>query len=523
MKYILLITIILNTLVLATSEVVLGTYSSTTSAINVKIKIDKIISDDFRFRDFLIKNSIKSMVREKGNYFIVALGPINDIVTQHSILNRVKKTSFKDAYALQISEHKDLELLLEDKPNIDNIDAKPVKIAVIKTPHKVQTQAQKAYSQANMLNEYFNEIIATISILLLSIIYLMIKKRQHTNNQYSDLKIKNKDEILEINDSYEYKDEFSDDDVYEMQGNNEIIFDALDDSSSKKVKVEESIEEIVVNSPKDIQEIIPTKTTSNVAKKQVPRHEKITKADFKNFAGVRIMIAEDNIINQKVINGLLSDSNIDIVIVDDGREVLDFLEKDNDFSIILMDAHMPNMDGYEATRRIRANPQYSHITVVALSGDTASDDIKNMKNAGMQEHLEKPLKMDPLYDLLYSYSKIQDNYETLENALYKEIGLEVCGGDESFYKEILNDFVSDNIESTNELKKLLDDKEFTKAQEFLLDLVGVTANIGASRVQKIALELKASLDNPDDHKYLDIFKDYDKNYKHLESEVKEYL
>lgn len=472
MKYILLLTILLNSLLLATSQIVVGTYSTNKNAVNVKSKLDSIILEDFRFKNFLLKNSIKSTVKEKGKYFIVSLGPINDIVTQHAVLNRVKKTKFKDAFVLQlelpvqkiIKEEKE-ELLIDKESNIE-------KIEIIKIT--------KNYKQTNMLDEYFNVIMATLTILILSILYLIIKKRQHTKNQYSDLDIAVKKEIVPINDSHKYSK------------------DSID------------------NTPKSIK--------SDVVKKMVPKHGKITKSDFKNFQGARIMIAEDNIINQKVINGLLSDSLIDIITVDDGQEVLDFLEKDSNFSIILMDAHMPNVDGYEATRRIRSNPKYSHITVVALSGDTAQDDINNMKKAGMQDHIEKPLKMDSLYDILYAYTKINNTYVALEKALFIKDGLEVCGDDENFYKEILNDFVKDNVKYIDEIENLINNKEFSKAQEFLLDLIGIAGNIGAKRIQILAGELKSALEQTTDTKnYTDTFKNFTRNYKQLEIEVQEYI
>ncbi len=511
MKYILLITLLLNSLLFATSQVVLGTYSTNKAAIDVKSQIDTIISKDFRFKKFLVKNSIQSIVKEKGKYFIVALEPINDIVTQHAILNRIQKTQFKDAYVLQIKQplHEEViadeeDLLLEEEPEIEEIRVPKTNIPRIRT-HK----------QQNMLDIYFNEIMATIAILILSIIYLIIKRRQHTTNEYSEVKLSSKQETPPVEETYKPDDEprNENENVYAMQENNEIVYDALDDLA-KKQKDEKK---------EAIKNIITISITSNVAKKQVPRHSKITKNDFKHFKGTRIMIAEDNIINQKVINGLLSDSMMDIVTVDDGQEVLNFLEKDSNFSIILMDAHMPNMDGYEATRRIRSNPNYSHITVIALSGDTASDDIKNMKSVGMQEHLEKPLKMDPLYDILYAYSSPQNSSQELNPALSIEDGLKVCGGDEKFYKEILSDFIKDNSSTMDDIDKLLQNKEFTKAQEFLLDLMGVAANIGATRIQELSQELRTSLNHPEDKKYINIFQDFTRNYAALEKEVQEYL
>lgn len=508
MKYILFITILLNSLLLASHQVILGTYSTHNSALNVKAQLNTIISQDTRFKDFLVKNSIRSIVKEKDNYFIVALQPINDIVTQHAILNRIQKTKFKDAFLAKMTEEIEEEaLLISSEPDIDDIKI-------------IQTKVTKAIEvkQQNLLNEYFNEIIASIVILLLSILYLMIKRRKYTDNEHDYLNTSKKEEIVQIDDPYEYTNDSTDDDnIYEMQTTNEIVFDALDDDSD--ADSDKNVDEI-----KDVEEETPKKEiTSDVIKKEVPQRDKTTKDDFKDFKGIRIMIAEDNIINQKVLKGLLADSMINIVTVNDGQEALDYLEDDCNFSIILMDAHMPNMDGYEATKHIRSNNNYSHITVVALSGDTAKNDILNMKNVGMQEHLEKPLKMDPLYNVLYAYSKVQELDEELEQALYIEYGLDICGNDETFYKEILNDFLRENNKSVDKIKKLLNKNEVSKVQEYLLDLIGMAGNIGADRIKELAGELRVALGDTSNNKYVDILRDYSKNYKNLEKEIKEYL
>ncbi len=247
---------------------------------------------------------------------------------------------------------------------------------------------------------------------------------------------------------------------------------------------------------------------------------------------MRVMIAEDNLINQKVIKGLLSESGIQLTIVDDGEEVIKHLEKDDAFCIILMDVNMPNMDGFEATKIIRANPKYSHITVIALSGDVAADDIANMRAAGMQENLEKPLKMDALYDILYGYGYHREDKIELETysqtgstgvELDAQTGIEVCGGDEDFYKEILRDFIDSYEGSTKTIQDFLNNNERKAAQQILLDITGITANIGAINLQHTLQSLKQELKDPEGKEYIETFKKYAQQFEALEAEVKEYL
>lgn len=276
---------------------------------------------------------------------------------------------------------------------------------------------------------------------------------------------------------------------------------------------------------------IQKKRKSDLKKRDIPLHGKITKAHFQEFRGMRILVAEDNIINQKVIAGLLAESGIELVMANDGLEALEILSKDQNFLIVLMDAHMPNMDGFEATRIIRETPLYDHIVVVALSGDTAADDIEKMSEAGMQEHLEKPLRMESLYDI-YAYSGPQKYNESDANdfvevpmtpELEGEKGLAICGGDETFYKEILKEFVTMYADSANRLREMLLNGDEVAADKLLLDIIGVAANIGAQRFTESATELKDGLIDRDEKSYFSYLEHYQNHLERLVEDIKNYL
>ena len=235
--------------------------------------------------------------------------------------------------------------------------------------------------------------------------------------------------------------------------------------------------------------------------------------------------------NQKVILGLLAESGIEIVVADDGQIALDILEKENNFSVVLMDAHMPNVDGFEATRKIRANPRYDHLVVVALSGDTASDDIKKMKEAGMQEHLEKPLKMDALYDILYKYhttplpqeEKVEDISHNTQEALFDpQQGLTISGGDHSFYDEILQEFLQTYNDSAQQLQKLINAKNLNEADAHLIDISGTAANIGATSLHKVTQEFKSALHDRASN-LNELFQNYYKTLQKTLQEIQDYL
>ncbi len=322
----------------------------------------------------------------------------------------------------------------------------------------------------------------------------------------------------------------------------EDLLNPKEEALQEKAVVEESEEEVLngseegdfgVEAPQEqIEEVAPQRT---IKRRDVPKHDKITKQNFSEFSGERVLVAEDNLINQKVLMGLLAGSGIDIVIANDGQEALDILENDTNFLMVLMDAHMPRVDGFEATRIIRANPKYDHILVVALSGDTAADDIKKMRDAGMAEQLEKPLRMDALYDILYAYTGMNDaptadestqKEDFVEVVMTKNLdgdkGLETCGGDIAFYHEILDEFIQDYDNSNRKLENLLENGELEHAGRVLLDIIGITANIGAKPLHDVSSMIKSSLSDTEGKSYLNFIPAYQTHLKNLIADIKAY-
>jgi len=303
---------------------------------------------------------------------------------------------------------------------------------------------------------------------------------------------------------------------------------------NKKVQEDKKVKEIVKDEVKteaevEVEEVKDISTIQRKKRELIP-HDKIFKDDFTIFKGTRILIAEDNFINQKVITGLLADSGIDITMANDGQECINILKNDTNFALILMDAHMPIIDGFQATRHIRKTPEYDHIPVIALSGDTASDDIKNMMNVGMEAHLEKPLKMNSLYDILYIYTNGDEaNSSTTKEVKQEEIefdinqGLEICGGDKEFYLEILNEFMNNYSNSADKIQEFLNNNNAKEADKLLLDIIGLAANIGADYLHNAALDLKKAIASPDDMAYIDLLKTFKRTLDHITKLMETYI
>jgi len=118
---------------------------------------------------------------------------------------------------------------------------------------------------------------------------------------------------------------------------------------------------------------------------------------------LKILVAEDNVVNQKIVERLLKKSGHDVVFAKDGVQAVDrFL--DHPFDIVLMDCSMPNMDGYEATKRIRASADGISVPIIALTANVLDGDREKCIAAGMNDYLTKPLDKKALLLALQRYA-----------------------------------------------------------------------------------------------------------------------
>lgn len=149
--------------------------------------------------------------------------------------------------------------------------------------------------------------------------------------------------------------------------------------------------------------------------RQIPEHGKeVGYVDFSTESDLaladevvlnaKILLAEDNVINQEVASAMLETAGCEVIVVDDGQLALQALKDDN-FNLVLMDCQMPTMDGFEATRRIRQqSSNYSQIPVIALTADIQEGIIEQCHEAGMNDYLSKPFTHDSLLEIVMKWS-----------------------------------------------------------------------------------------------------------------------
>lgn len=118
---------------------------------------------------------------------------------------------------------------------------------------------------------------------------------------------------------------------------------------------------------------------------------------------IYILLAEDNLINQKVIEAFCNVKKWKVDVADNGIEVLAKLNE-GEYDLILMDVQMPEMTGLEATEEIRKNPRWDHVPIIALTAHSLDDDRDQLLKVGMSDYLRKPVDFNLLEEMVNRYA-----------------------------------------------------------------------------------------------------------------------
>ena len=118
------------------------------------------------------------------------------------------------------------------------------------------------------------------------------------------------------------------------------------------------------------------------------------------FEGKKLLLVDDDMRNIYALSAQLEELGFEISIANNGREALDALEESPDYDIVLMDIMMPEMDGYEAMGRIRQQPRFAGLPILALTAKAMKDDRAQCLDAGANDYCSKPIDMSKLTSLM---------------------------------------------------------------------------------------------------------------------------
>jgi len=230
-----------------------------------------------------------------------------------------------------------------------------------------------------------------------------------------------------------------------------------------------------------------------------------------DLTGARLLLAEDNEINQQIAVELLEGAGASVVVANDGREAVEkFLASPaGTFDIVLTDLQMPEMDGYEVVRRVRAEAERGKLPVIAMTAHAMAEERERCIAAGMNDHITKPIDPDAMFSTLLRWLPRRESTEALKvtaapakagpepvlviPGVDTASGLRRVAGNHGLYKKLLEKYIEGQAGAAAGLRAALDAGDRGTAERIAHTTKGVSGNIGAEAPQQAAAALEQAI------------------------------
>jgi signal transduction histidine kinase/DNA-binding response OmpR family regulator/HPt (histidine-containing phosphotransfer) domain-containing protein/CHASE3 domain sensor protein len=228
--------------------------------------------------------------------------------------------------------------------------------------------------------------------------------------------------------------------------------------------------------------------------------------------GLRILLVEDNEMNQQVATELLESAGATVRVADHGGIAVKILRdgpEKPEFDVVLMDMQMPEVDGLTATRILRAEPRFSELPVIAMTAHALVEERERCLQAGMNDHLTKPIDPDALFSTLARWTKpLQialpeparvDAPPAAEPPLPNIEGIDMMGGlarvagNKRLYRNLLDQFAAKQFDVADKIDEALSKGDRELAERLAHTVKGVAGNIGVRVVQEAAARVERAV------------------------------
>jgi len=226
-------------------------------------------------------------------------------------------------------------------------------------------------------------------------------------------------------------------------------------------------------------------------------------ADIAKLRGAKILLVEDNEINQELAVELLGSNGIEVAVANDGKEALAKLEQGEAYDGILMDCQMPVMDGYEATRRLRRKERFKDIPVLAMTANVMAGDREKVLDAGMNDHIAKPINVQEMFHTMAKWitpahpqsgtvamQEQKEDFPELDG-VDTAAGLARTQGNSALYRRLLGRLSESHAGFFGEFEAAVKSRDWALAQRLAHTLKGAAGNIGATALQAACAALEA--------------------------------
>ena len=238
--------------------------------------------------------------------------------------------------------------------------------------------------------------------------------------------------------------------------------------------------------------------------------------DWKAIQGARVLLVEDNEINQQVAKEILEGAGLNVALAADGQEGVNAVKESN-YDAVLMDVQMPVMDGYTATREIRKDlkSEIRNVPIIAMTAHAMTGDEDKSLEAGMNDHVTKPIDPDQLFATLQKWIQPGEKGATTQKpvdsvgpseadkvvSIKEELpeslpgfdlpdGLKRLQGNKRLYRKLLLSFATDYNTVANEIRQALAAKDFDQAHSLVHNLKGLAGNLAATELQAAAMSME---------------------------------
>ncbi len=234
-------------------------------------------------------------------------------------------------------------------------------------------------------------------------------------------------------------------------------------------------------------------------KKEFPKNGKESKSTKTIRSKYKVLIAEDNPVNQKVAQKMIAERGYKAYSVFNGIEALEAIKREH-YDVVLMDVQMPEMDGFTCTSEIRKLPdEKSTVPIIAITAHALAGDKEKCLNAGMNDYVTKPIDpvkliqaIDNLLQISFEVEAVKKE-ESSNGVIFDFKHLEnVSMGNKDFEKEILNTYIEDISKRYINLETLISDQDFKKITNEAHTIKGASYSIGAKKVGDEALAIEIS-------------------------------
>ncbi|HET9265012.1 MAG TPA: response regulator [Vicinamibacterales bacterium] len=232
------------------------------------------------------------------------------------------------------------------------------------------------------------------------------------------------------------------------------------------------------------------------------------RAEPRRLHGARILLTEDNEINQQIAIELLEEAGAVVEVANHGREAVERLTAGAGsprIDLVLMDLQMPEMDGFQATARIRADPRFGALPIVAMTAHATTEERQRCLAAGMNDHISKPIDPDQLIATVSRFYAAAAPGAPTDRPAHEDerlphieeldvpAGLARVGGKLRLYRSLLRQFVEQQGDAVAGIARALARHDRALARRIAHSLRGVAGNLGATRVQSAAARLEAAI------------------------------